>query len=431
MKCAEKAKSVQKPVGMAFIRKFSLVLAAWWASGCAADVGYENPACGGNTVIVHLFEWRWTDVALECERFLAHAGYCGVQVSPPNEHLTNPPEYPYPWWQRYQPVSYELVSRSGSEDEFVDMVHRCNAVGVRIFTDVNHMAALGNEGVASAGSFDGAALAFPGVPFAPKDFTRLGLCSSDDGRLTEVRSCQKEANGLADLPHASQPEWSAPERAIIDIQHNQRGHNWPAEGKPVPSQASSSNRTVIFMHYETTPEQDVFIRGGIDAEHRPGCTDDAQTDACAVAIVTHMLGTIDTYDKYNSWRVGDRHLDWHGAEEGQATYYGQEALGTPLAWTTNNPLSPAYQELNTFGDHYWMVDTEMDCAHAEDGWVEVKAYVSNSDWGWEPDLVQETCSGSGGGSPPPYTDKNHFARCGYINVFHFGVAECSISEFPY
>lgn len=60
-----------------------------------------------------------------------------------------------------------------------------------------------------------------------------------------------------------------------------------------------------------------------------------------------MLGTIDTYDKYNSWRVGDHHLDWHGAEEGQGTYYGLEALGTPLAWTTNNPLSPAYQELNT------------------------------------------------------------------------------------
>lgn len=44
---------------------------------------------------------------------------------------------------------------------------------------------------------------------------------------------------------------------------------------------------------------------------------------------------------------------------------------------------------------------------------------------------QETCSGSGGGSLPPYQDGNHFARCGYINVFHFGVAECSISEFPY
>lgn len=78
-----------------------------------------------------------------------------------------------------------------------------------------------------------------------------------------------------------------------------------------------------------------------------GCTDDVTTDACAVSIQTHLLGTIEHYDRYNSWRVGDLHLDWHGAESGQGAYEGQEALGTPLAWTTDNILSPGYQELNT------------------------------------------------------------------------------------
>lgn len=29
---------------------------------------------------VHLFEWKWTDIALECERFLGPYGYAGVQV---------------------------------------------------------------------------------------------------------------------------------------------------------------------------------------------------------------------------------------------------------------------------------------------------------------------------------------------------------------
>ena len=38
---------------------------------------------------------------------------------------------PHPWWQRYQPVSYKLVSRSGDEQQFADMVSRCNAAGVR------------------------------------------------------------------------------------------------------------------------------------------------------------------------------------------------------------------------------------------------------------------------------------------------------------
>lgn len=34
----------------------------------------------GRTAIVHLFEWRWADIAAECERFLGPKGFAGVQV---------------------------------------------------------------------------------------------------------------------------------------------------------------------------------------------------------------------------------------------------------------------------------------------------------------------------------------------------------------
>lgn len=34
----------------------------------------------GRSAIVHLFEWKFVDVAAECERFLAPKGYAGVQV---------------------------------------------------------------------------------------------------------------------------------------------------------------------------------------------------------------------------------------------------------------------------------------------------------------------------------------------------------------
>ena len=34
----------------------------------------------GRDVFTHLFEWKWTDVANECENFLADHGYCAVQV---------------------------------------------------------------------------------------------------------------------------------------------------------------------------------------------------------------------------------------------------------------------------------------------------------------------------------------------------------------
>ena len=56
--------------------------------------------------------------------------YLFYQVSPPSENavVTDPNR---PWWERYQPVSYNLVTRSGNAQEFQDMVETCNKHGVR------------------------------------------------------------------------------------------------------------------------------------------------------------------------------------------------------------------------------------------------------------------------------------------------------------
>jgi hypothetical protein len=35
----------------------------------------------GRSAIVQLFEWKFNDIADECERFLAKRGFAGVQVS--------------------------------------------------------------------------------------------------------------------------------------------------------------------------------------------------------------------------------------------------------------------------------------------------------------------------------------------------------------
>lgn len=32
------------------------------------------------STIVHLFEWKWDDIAAECENFLGPKGFAGVQV---------------------------------------------------------------------------------------------------------------------------------------------------------------------------------------------------------------------------------------------------------------------------------------------------------------------------------------------------------------
>ena len=34
----------------------------------------------GHDAIVHLFEWKWNDIAKECEQFLGPVGFGGVQV---------------------------------------------------------------------------------------------------------------------------------------------------------------------------------------------------------------------------------------------------------------------------------------------------------------------------------------------------------------
>ncbi|OYV74340.1 MAG: hypothetical protein B7Z72_00370, partial [Gemmatimonadetes bacterium 21-71-4] len=82
-------------------------------------------------VFVQLFEWKWTDIANECQQVLGPAGYKAVQISPPEEHAM---QDSHTWSERYQPVSYSIDrSRSGDSTEFVNMVQRCKAAGVDIY----------------------------------------------------------------------------------------------------------------------------------------------------------------------------------------------------------------------------------------------------------------------------------------------------------
>src|SRR5687768_17416901 len=88
------------------------------------------------TVFVHLFVWKWDDIAQECESYLGPKGFAAVQVSPPQEHVQGAQ-----WWTRYQPVSYRIESRGGTRAQFASMVSRCKAAGVDIYVDavINHM----------------------------------------------------------------------------------------------------------------------------------------------------------------------------------------------------------------------------------------------------------------------------------------------------
>ena len=81
------------------------------------DEIYEN---GQKGVIVELLGWPYDDIAEECE-FLGHAGYMGVKIYSPNEHVLtyrstndgqlNPVNY------IFRPVSYKLESRMGNKQQ--------------------------------------------------------------------------------------------------------------------------------------------------------------------------------------------------------------------------------------------------------------------------------------------------------------------------
>ncbi|HEV2749054.1 MAG TPA: alpha-amylase family protein [Gemmatimonadales bacterium] len=145
-------------------------------------------------VFVHLFEWKWTDIATECETVLGPAGFAAVQISPPEEHSIVPT---HDWSERYQPVRYNIArSRSGTGAEFTDMVNRCQVAGVGIIVDavINHMTNYPSSGVGSDSSpyskYD-----YPGL-YTPSDFHTP--CTVDNyADAANVQDC--ELLGLPDL----------------------------------------------------------------------------------------------------------------------------------------------------------------------------------------------------------------------------------------
>ena len=158
-------------------------------------------------------------MARECESVLGPAGIDAVQISPPQEHRLMPNG---PWFQRYQPVSYKLESRSGTRAEFENMVRRCNAAGVIVISDavINHMAQTlpYNQSEAGSAGSQYQRYSYPGL-FSFADFHHCGRHSDNVIRnyqdRWEVQNC--ELLGLADLNTGAEPV----RRTIADFLNEQ------------------------------------------------------------------------------------------------------------------------------------------------------------------------------------------------------------------
>lgn len=178
-----------------------LLLWPWWQGSAPGEREAPPALAEGATdpvAFVHLFEWTWQDIAQECETVLGPQGFGAVQISPPQEHVVLA-DQGYPWWQRYQPVSYQLESRSGSRSQLAAMVRRCRAAGVAVYADavINHMAGV-EAGIGSAGTRF-TKYAYPGL-YGPEDFHPCRQ-SIDYQNADTVTQC--ELVGLADLRTAS------------------------------------------------------------------------------------------------------------------------------------------------------------------------------------------------------------------------------------
>ena len=166
-------------------------------AGAALGVAMTLPTQQAHAgAFVHLFEWKWSDVAQECEHFLGPKGFSAVQVSPPQEHIQGSA-----WWTRYQPVSYQLQGRGGDANAFADMVQRCNAAGVEVYADavINHMANGSGTGTAGSG-YDSGSFSYP--IYSSNDFHSPCTINPEDygNDAWRVRNCQLV--GLPDLDTA-------------------------------------------------------------------------------------------------------------------------------------------------------------------------------------------------------------------------------------
>jgi alpha-amylase len=163
---------------------------------------------GRSDVMANLFEWNWTSVAKECIDVLGPSGYAGVQVSQPADSLkrtelgNGSDTVLHPWWEIYQPVSYELAGRMGTEAEFRDMVKTCRKAGVKVYVDavVNHMT---GQGSVSYGGSKYSHFEYEGL-YDASDFHQKGKdCPSATGGIEDFNNLQQvlkcELVGLADL----------------------------------------------------------------------------------------------------------------------------------------------------------------------------------------------------------------------------------------
>ena len=168
------------------------------SSTTSSNVSAANAADWVNSdVQVIAFQQTWNTIAQECKDTYGPEGVGYVEVSPPQESIKGSS-----WSTSYQPVSYKLDSKLGTEAEFKNMITVCKAQGVGIIADVvmNNTASPDNKGTFTgtngseytpdAGSFPGFATSTYPDGLTAADFHTCTKQIADYKNQEEVQQCR-------------------------------------------------------------------------------------------------------------------------------------------------------------------------------------------------------------------------------------------------
>lgn len=162
-----------------------------------------------NDVILHAFDWRYTDIADNAEK-IAGLGYGAVLIPPPFYSDESGKE----WWQRYQPKDYRILrSFLGNKADLEKTIAALHRNAVRVYADIvfNHMAnedrpdRLNFPGIAELQRYKQERAAFEkdrlygsldeGL-FSPEDFNKCGIIQN---WLDIYEATEHSLSGLPDL----------------------------------------------------------------------------------------------------------------------------------------------------------------------------------------------------------------------------------------
>lgn len=161
-------------------------------------------------------------------------------------------------------------------------------------------------------------------------------------------------------------------------------------------------RTVVFIQKETVSGQDIFIRGGHDA------------DLVSAGYYPAMNEPITYLNLLNpttlAYKQNDVSLDWAGDS---ALDWTTSAAASPWHVSQNlyyNTVGYGVDPENTWGMHWWKFDVKMTGAVGD--WFEFKVFMrQNGSTTWENNISQ---------AGTPQTSINHWGRKGYITRVVFG-----------